>query len=109
VQVFVNLLNNAVRFTPKPGLITVSAIPARNEVTVEVKDTGIGISAGELNKIFKEFYQIEDHMTRHEGGLGLGLSIAQGLVKLHNGRIWAESNGPNQGSTFKVILPQATL
>jgi signal transduction histidine kinase len=108
VQVFVNLLSNAVRFTPPKGTIRVSARPMRNEVLVEVIDTGIGIPAHEIDKIFKEFYQIEDHMTRREGGLGLGLSIAQGLVKLHNGRIWAESKGPNQGSSFKVVLPLAT-
>lgn len=107
VQVFVNLLNNAVRFTPKQGTITVSASQARNEVLAEVKDTGIGIPPSELDKIFKEFYQISDPMTRREGGLGLGLSIAQGLVRLHNGRIWAESKGFNQGATFKVVLPLA--
>lgn len=107
VQVFVNLLNNAIRFTPKQGTITVSASQARNEVLAEVKDTGIGIPPSELDKIFKEFYQISDPMTRREGGLGLGLSIAQGLVRLHNGRIWAESQGFNQGATFKVVLPLA--
>lgn len=107
VQVFVNLLNNAIRFTPKQGVITVSTSQVRNEVVAEVKDTGIGIPPSELDKIFKEFYQISDPMTRREGGLGLGLSIAQGLVRLHNGRIWAESKGFNQGATFKVVLPMA--
>lgn len=104
-QVFVNLLSNAVRFTPNQGEIILRATPNRQEVLIEVKDNGIGIPSGELDKIFKEFYQIEDHMTRREGGLGLGLSIAQGLVKLHNGRIWAESKGLGQGATFKVVLP----
>jgi len=104
-QVFVNLLSNAVRFTPNQGVITVRAGLVRNEIAVEVRDNGIGIPANELEKIFKGFYQIESHLTRREGGLGLGLSIAQGLVKLHNGRMWAESKGLGQGSTFKVMLP----
>jgi signal transduction histidine kinase len=107
VLAFVNLLNNAVRFTPPRGTISVNAFSQRDEVVVEIRDTGAGIPQSELDKIFKEFYQIEDHMTRHEGGLGLGLSIAQGLIKLHEGRIWAESPGANQGTTFKVILPKA--
>lgn len=106
--VFVNLLNNAVRFTPQNGTITVSASLQHNEVVTEVRDTGIGIPNDELKKIFKEFYQIEDHMTRREGGLGLGLSIAQGLVKLHQGRLWAESPGAGKGATFKVVLPNAS-
>jgi signal transduction histidine kinase len=89
------------------GTITVHTFSKREEVVIEVHDTGIGIPAGETEKIFRSFYQIADHMTRHEGGLGLGLSIAQGIVKLHEGRIWAESKGINQGSTFKVVLPQA--
>jgi signal transduction histidine kinase len=104
-QVFVNLLSNAVRFTPDQGMITVRLIPGKKEVTAEVTDTGIGIAASELDKIFTEFYQIEDHLVRREGGLGLGLSIAQGVVKQHNGHIWAESKGLGKGATFKVVLP----
>jgi len=107
--VLANLLNNAVRFTPQKGTITVSASSQHHEILIEVKDTGIGIAPGELGKIFKEFYQIEDHMTRREGGLGLGLSIAQGLVKLHQGRLWAESNGIGKGATFKVCCPKRRL
>jgi signal transduction histidine kinase len=103
--VLVNLLNNAVRFTPNGGAITVSASASRGEVRVEVKDTGIGIPPDEIDKIFKEFYQVEDHMTRHYGGLGVGLAIARGLVDLHGGRIWAESEGKEKGATFKIILP----
>lgn len=106
-QVFVNLLSNAVRFTPQGGMITVRLLPGKKELTVEVSDTGIGIAPAELEKIFTEFYQIEDHLVRREGGLGLGLSIAQGVVKQHNGRIWAESKGLGKGATFKVVLPLA--
>ncbi len=105
--VFVNLLNNAVRFTQPEGEIWVRVMPMHNEAWVEIQDNGVGIPPGELENIFKEFYQVEDHMTRRVGGLGLGLSIARGIVKLHNGRIWAESGGEGQGSTFRVVLPSA--
>jgi len=105
--VFINLLNNAIRFTNPEGEISVSVKPMHNEAWVEIRDNGVGIPANELENIFKEFYQVEDHMTRRVGGLGLGLSIARGIIKLHNGRIWAESYGEGQGSTFKVVLPSA--
>jgi signal transduction histidine kinase len=103
--VFVNLLNNAVRFNQPEGEIWVRAKPMHNEAWVEVQDNGVGIPSSEIENIFKEFYQVEDHMTRRVGGLGLGLSIARGIVKLHNGRVWAESRGEGQGSTFTVVLP----
>jgi signal transduction histidine kinase len=105
--VFINLLNNAVRFTPAEGQISVRAYSAGNDVWVETSDTGYGIPPDELESIFKEFYQVEDHMTRRIGGLGLGLAIARGLVVLHGGRIWAESGGPGTGATFKIVLPLA--
>ena len=105
--VFVNLLNNSIRFTPSGGQIMMRLYALSNEVWVEVQDNGYGIPADELENIFKEFYQVEDHMTRKIGGLGLGLAIARGLVELHYGRIWAESAGPGQGATIKFVLPQA--
>ena len=71
-----------------------------------IKDNGIGIPPSELKDIFREFYQVEDHMTRRYGGLGLGLAIAKGLVAVHKGRIWAESEGSGKGATFKVVLPE---
>jgi signal transduction histidine kinase len=104
-RVLVNLLNNAVRFTPEGGTITIRVSQQRNEVLLEVLDTGIGIPENELQNIFKQFYQVEGHMTRHHGGLGLGLAIARGVVELHGGRIWAESAGKDQGACFKVALP----
>ncbi len=103
---FVNLLDNAVRFTPEDGKITLGATPqAGGEVLSWVKDNGIGIPQSELKKIFKEFYQIEPHTTRKHGGMGIGLSIAKGLVEAHGGKIWAESAGLGKGATFKVQLP----
>jgi signal transduction histidine kinase len=103
--VFLNLLNNAVRFTPDGGEIMVTTTSERGEVWTRVKDNGVGISKNELENIFREFYQVEDHMTRRYGGMGLGLAIARGLIELHGGRIWAESDGPGQGATFIVVLP----
>jgi signal transduction histidine kinase len=103
---FVNLLDNAVRFTPEHGRITVGAAArAGGEVLAWVQDNGIGIPAAELKKIFTEFYQVEPHTTRKHGGMGIGLSIARGLVDAHGGKIWAESPGAGKGATFKVLLP----
>jgi hypothetical protein len=101
------VLNNAVRFTPPDGLIAVQVMSKNKEVWTRVKDTGIGIPASELKNIFEKFYQVEDHMVRRYGGMGLGLSIAKGLVDLHRGRIWAESEGENKGTTIVIVLPQA--
>lgn len=106
--VFVNVLDNAIRFTPSGGTIEVRIHTQANEAAVVVRDTGAGIPPSELANIFKDFYQVEDHMTRRHGGLGLGLAIARGIVNLHGGRIWAESAGPNQGATIQVVLPRIT-
>jgi signal transduction histidine kinase len=103
--VFGNILNNAVRFTPEPGKILIRLTTAEDEALVEIRDNGIGIPTDKLTRIFEQFYQVEDHMTRRYGGLGLGLAIARVLVDLHGGRIWAESEGEGKGSTFKVVLP----
>ena len=103
--VFGNILNNAVRFTPEPGKILIRLTTTEDEALVEISDNGIGIPPDKLTRIFEQFYQVEDHMTRRYGGLGLGLAIARVLVDLHGGRIWAESEGEGKGSTFKVVLP----
>lgn len=103
--VFSNLLNNAVRFTPDPGNIQVRLTVIEKEAVLEVQDDGIGIHPDQLTRIFEQFYQVEDHMTRRYGGLGLGLAIAKVIVELHGGRIWAESAGVGKGATFKVSLP----
>jgi signal transduction histidine kinase len=72
-----------------------------------VQDHGIGIPVNKLQKIFEEFYQIEPPNTRHHGGLGIGLTIAKGLIEAQRGKIWAESEGLGAGATFKVLLPAA--
>ncbi len=105
-SVFVNLLDNAVRFTDEGGRIVIgTALRSGGDVLAWVQDNGKGIPPGEMNKIFQGFYQIEPHTTRKHGGMGIGLSIAKGLVDAHGGKIWAESEGPGKGSTFKVLLP----
>ena len=70
-----------------------------------VKDDGIGIAPENLSKIFQEFYQVEPHTTRQFGGLGIGLTIAKGLIETQGGRIWAESEGLGRGTTISVLLP----
>ncbi len=104
--VFVNLLLNAIQFTPIEGEIRLTIDDRDDEVMVSIADTGRGISPENLEKIFEVFYQVDDHMTRRYGGLGLGLSIARELVNLHGGRIWAESEGLGEGATFRVVLPK---
>jgi len=99
-----NLISNAVKFTPPAGRVRVVACGRGNEVEVMVTDTGVGIPAHELERIFDRFYQVEDHMIRRHGGMGLGLSIVKGLVELHGGSVRAESV-LDQGSRFVVVLP----
>jgi signal transduction histidine kinase len=101
-----HLLENAVNFSRPGGKITVVIGERDDFYQVDVKDTGVGIPQVELPRIFDKFYQVEEHMTRHVGGLGLGLSIAKRAVELHGGEIWAESV-LDQGSTFGFTLPKA--
>jgi signal transduction histidine kinase len=103
---FVNLLNNAIRFSPEGSEIVIGAVEQKKNVTAWIQDHGIGIPTDKLQKVFEEFYQIEPPNTRHYGGLGIGLTIAKGLIEAQGGKIWAESDGVGQGSTFKVMLPK---
>jgi len=104
--VFGNVLNNAVRFSPDPGTILIRVTATDEKALIEIRDQGIGIPPDKLTRVFDEFYQVEDHLTRRYGGLGLGLAIARVLVELHSGRIWAVSDGLGMGSTFKIQLPR---
>jgi signal transduction histidine kinase len=104
---FVNILGNAIRFSSEGSDITIGVTRDGNRALSWVQDRGIGIPVDKLQKIFEEFYQIEPPNTRHYGGLGIGLTIAKGLIEAQSGKIWAESEGANMGSTFKVLLPMA--
>ncbi|HEX2539995.1 MAG TPA: ATP-binding protein [Caldimonas sp.] len=104
-QVFWNLLSNAVKFTPAGGTVRVEVASDPAEAEVRVIDTGIGMQAEFLPRMFQRFSQADSSTTRRHGGLGLGLSITKSLVEMHGGRIEAHSDGPNRGSTFTVHLP----
>ena len=99
-----NLVSNAVRFTPASGRVRVKLSRQDQYLQVSVVDTGVGIPSDDLERVFDRFYQVEDHLTRRQGGMGLGLAIVKGLVELHGGRVWAES-APGKGSRFVVLLP----
>jgi len=103
----VNLLNNAIRFSPNDSQIVIGAIEQGKQVMAWVQDNGSGIPGDKLNKIFEEFYQLEPPNTRSYGGLGIGLTIAKGLIEVQDGKIWAESEGVGKGATLKVLLPKA--
>ncbi len=104
---FGNILGNAIRFSPEGSDITIGVTKNGDQVLSWVQDQGIGIPVDKLQKIFEEFYQIEPPNTRHYGGLGIGLTIAKGLIEAQGGKIWAESEGAGCGSMFKVSLPMA--
>jgi CheY-like chemotaxis protein len=102
-QIFWNLIKNAIKFTPEGGTVTIStANDEAGNLSVEVQDTGMGIDAESLPKIFKAFEQGE---RAHLGGLGLGLAITKALVETHRGTIVAMSDGPGHGARFSVLLP----
>lgn len=102
-----NLIKNALTFTDEGGRVIVYAEPQPEHVLVSVRDNGLGIPAKDLPHIFERFYQVESHLTRKHGGMGLGLSVAKVMVEMHGGRIWAESK-EGEGSSFTFILPLAS-
>jgi signal transduction histidine kinase len=102
--VFGNLVKNAIQFTNPGGKITIKVEEETGLMKVSVNDDGIGIPAKDLPRIFERFFQVEEHLTRRHGGMGLGLSVAKSIVELHGGRIWAESQEAG-GSTVTFVLP----
>jgi signal transduction histidine kinase len=105
LQVLINLLDNAIKFTPKGGSIILSCEVRDGEVQFAVKDTGPGINPKDLHKMFDPFWQAK---TGAHFGSGLGLAIAKALVEQHNGRIWADST-PGAGTTVFFTIPQADI
>lgn len=110
-----NLLENAVKYTPEDGRVTVTVGAARNGadgaplpemLEIVVRDTGVGISAEQLGRVFERFHRVDTRLTREVDGLGLGLAICKRIAELHGGSIWAES-APNEGSAFHLALPLA--
>lgn len=106
-QIFVNLLTNAVKYTPQGGRIQLSVRTDASEVTVTVADNGIGIPAEMKERILNIFVQGDQSAEKSHYGLGIGLTLVKSLVAMHHGRIEVESHGPNQGSKFLVHLPLA--
>jgi PAS domain S-box-containing protein len=104
-QVFSNLLANSAKYTDPHGQIFLDVIRRPDQVVVSVRDTGIGIAADQLDAVFGMFSQVDPRTERSRGGLGIGLALVQGLVKMHGGSVTAQSPGIGQGSTFSVTLP----
>jgi two-component system sensor histidine kinase BaeS len=107
-QVLLNLLGNALQYTPSGGGVAVRAWCDGREMVIEVQDSGIGISSEHLSHVFERFYRVDKSRSRAGGGSGIGLTIAKHLAEAHGGRIWAASPGPGQGSTFTFTLPLAS-
>ncbi|MBU8900035.1 histidine kinase [Corallococcus sp. H22C18031201] len=105
-QVLTNLLSNAVRYSPQGGTVRVSLEADATHVVMCVEDQGIGIPPESLAGLFRPFARASNATARHYGGLGLGLFICHEIVERHGGTIWAESPGPQQGSSFRVRLPR---
>ncbi len=105
IQVLTNILNNAAKFTPKHGLITISAERKDTDAVIRIKDNGIGIDADMMPYIFDMFTKVDTSMSSSQGGLGIGLALVKSIVELHNGKVTAYSAGLGQGAQFTVWLP----
>ena len=106
-QIILNLLSNATKYTPPGGRIWLSVQQVDEHATLTVRDSGLGIPREHLSTIFEMFSQLTPALERSQGGLGIGLALVRGLVELHGGTVSAHSDGPGQGSEFKVTLPLA--
>ena len=103
-RVFINLISNAIKFTPQNGTIAVTATIGPDTVTFAITDTGIGINEDDIRQLFSEFYRIENEINQNVKGTGLGLALCKKIIEAHNGRIWVESKA-TQGTTFFIALP----
>ncbi len=105
-EVFLNLVDNAIKFTPPGGKINIKAREEESKVHITVADTGIGIPKNVIPFLFQRFYQVDASLTRKYGGVGLGLYICKSIVDAHKGDIWIESD-EGKGTTMHILLPQA--
>ena len=103
-QILINLLSNAVKFTPSGGEVSLACEADDNRVTIEVRDTGVGINPDKLHRIFEPFVQLDQSLTRSRDGVGLGLAISRDLARGMSGELSARST-PGAGSTFTLTLP----
>lgn len=103
-RVFINLVGNAIKFTPKKGKISLTTKPSNNFVQINISDTGIGIPKDAQKTIFEEFYRVDNPINEKVKGTGLGLSLVKNIIEAHKGVIWVESQ-PGTGSTFSFLLP----
>jgi two-component system, OmpR family, sensor histidine kinase VicK len=99
------LIDNATKYTPKDGTISASFEAGNKDITLKIKDSGIGIGFFDRRRVFSHFFRAKSAQLMDANGLGLGLYTAKNIVERHNGKIWVESEGFNKGSTFSVRLP----
>lgn len=104
-QVLINLLGNALQYTPSGGKVSIAVLDNDHKVQISIRDTGIGIASEHLSHLFTRFYRADKSRSRAGGGSGIGLTIAKHLVEAHGGKIWVTSPGINKGSTFVFTLP----
>ncbi len=103
-RVFINLISNAIKFTPEGGIIAVRARQIDDHIKIDVSDNGIGISQDDAKKLFDEFYRVDNQINQNVKGTGLGLSLVKKIVEAHNGKIWVHSE-INKGTTFSFTVP----
>jgi PAS domain S-box-containing protein len=103
-QVLANLVSNAIKFSPKGGIVTIRARQAADQIVVEVADQGVGIPPDVIPQLFQKFYRVDNTETRSIGGTGLGLALVKDIITAHGGHVWVESQ-PNVGSSFFFSLP----
>lgn len=104
MQVIDNIMNNAIKYSPDGGLITIRLLQTHKHVILSVSDQGLGIPRKDLSRIFDRFYRVDKARSRKQGGTGLGLAISKEIVEAHHGKIWADSSEGN-GSTFYISIP----
>ena len=106
-QVLINIIGNALQYTPENGNVVVQAMQFEKYIEVSVIDDGMGIEAEHLNNIFARFYRVDKSRSLSRGGSGVGLTIAKRIVEAHGGKIWVESAGLGKGSVFSFTVPIA--